>query len=63
MRQQEVTELNEVPELTRGMSFVVAALGLRGAARISSIVALSRISESRWRGEAETELQYRRGFS
>jgi hypothetical protein len=52
-----------MPELTRGMSFVVAALGLRGAARISSIVALSRISESRWRGEAETELQYRRGFS
>ena len=60
MRRQEATELNEMPELTRGMSFVVAALGLlRVAARISSIVALSRISESRWRGEAETELQTR----
>ena len=59
MRRQEVEELNEMPELTRGISFVAALGLLRVAERNSSIVALSRISESRWRGEAETELQTR----
>jgi hypothetical protein len=57
MRRQEVTELNAMPELTRGISFVAALGLLRVAARISSIVALS--IKSRWRGEAETELQTR----